>query len=101
MKGLVTRSTGSWYTIRLEDGTQHVECRLKGKFRTQGIKATNPVAVGDKVMIDMVEDGTGVITEIEDRKNVILRKATNLSSQTQIIAANIDQAILIVTLRVI
>ena len=100
MKGTVYKSTGSWYTVKTEQGVFY-ECRLKGKFRIKGIKTTNPVSVGDKVCfeIDSLGDGEfGVIHEIEKRDNYIIRKSVNLSKQTQIIAANIDLAFLIVTL---
>ncbi|MEJ5053263.1 ribosome small subunit-dependent GTPase A [Sphingobacterium sp. MYb382] len=98
MRGLVTKSTGSWYVVLTEDG-ERVECRIKGKFRTKGIKTTNPVAVGDWVHIEMEPDQhTGIITVLEPRKNYIIRKSVNLSKQTQIIGANLDQAILVVTL---
>ena len=99
MKGTVTKSTGSWYWVRDEAG--HLfECRIKGKFRMKGIKSTNPVAVGDHVSFELEgEEGQGVITKLHDRKNYIIRKSVNLSKQTHIIAANIDQAILIVTLK--
>lgn len=98
MKGIVTKSTGSWYTVYQENG-ERLDCRLKGKFRIKGIKSTNPVAVGDAVNYEY-EDGkeTGVINEIFDRKNYIIRKSVNLSKQTHIIAANIDTAFLIVTI---
>ena len=98
MRGLVTKSTGSWYVVLTEEG-KRVECRIKGKFRTKGIKTTNPVAVGDWVHIEMEpEQATGIITVLEPRKNYIIRKSVNLSKQTQIIGANLDQAILVVTL---
>ena len=98
MKGIVTKSTGSWYTVRLESGC-FMECRLKGKFRLDGIKHTNPISVGDKVVIEQEsEKETGIITELKERKNYIIRKSNNLAKQTQILAANIDQALLIVTL---
>ena len=97
MEGLVIRSTGSWYAVKDDSGTV-TDCGIKGKFRIKGIKSTNPVAVGDRVSFELTEDGKGVIHAIEDRKNYIIRKATNLSKQTHIIAANIDQVILIVTL---
>ncbi len=98
MKGIVTKSTGSWYTVRLENGS-HMECRLKGKFRLDGIKHTNPIAVGDEVVVEQEpEKETGIITELKERKNYIIRKSNNLSKQTQVLAANIDQALLIVTL---
>ncbi len=99
MKGTVYKSTGSWYLVKGEDGNFY-KCRIKGKFRIQGIKSTNPVAVGDKVKFE-IEEGeevTGVIKEIEDRDNYIIRKSVNLSKQTHIIAANIDQAFLLITL---
>ncbi len=98
MKGVVTKSTGSWYTVYDQNGTR-VDCRLKGKFRIKGIKSTNPVTVGDHVNFEF-ESGkeTGVINEIHDRKNYIIRKSVNLSKQTHIIASNIDIAFLIVTL---
>ena len=96
MKGTIIKSTGSWYTVMQEDGAI-IECRIKGKFRIKGIKSTNPVAVGDKVEFTL-ENGAGMITAIEERKNYIIRKSINLSKQSHIIAANIDQAFLIVTL---
>lgn len=98
MEGIVTKSTGSWYSVRLEDG-QSVQCRIKGKFRLDGIKHTNPVAVGDRVDFEM-EAGrdTGVINKIHERKNYIIRKSSNLSKQTHIIASNLDQAALIISL---
>ena len=100
MKGTVYKSTGSWYTVKTEQGVFY-ECRLKGKFRIQGIKSTNPVAVGDLVYFELDKKGTdefGVIHKIEERENYIIRKSVNLSKQTQIIAANIDLAFLLVTL---
>ncbi|WP_374166451.1 ribosome small subunit-dependent GTPase A [Arcticibacter sp. MXS-1] len=98
MKGLVIKSTGSWYQVRTMDGTV-VDCRIKGKFRTKDIKTTNPVAVGDHVEIEMESaQDTAVITKLEERKNYIIRKSVNLSKQAQIIAANLDQALLVVTL---
>ena len=97
MKGIVTKSTGSWYTVYTEKGNR-IDCRLKGKFRIKGIKSTNPVAVGDEVTYEYEEGKkTGVINEISDRKNYIIRKSVNLSKQTHIIAANIDTAFLLVT----
>ena len=98
MKGVVTKSTGSWYSV-LTESHERIDCRLKGKFRIQGIKSTNPVAVGDFVKFEL-EQGkeTGVINEILDRKNYIIRKSVNLSKQTHIIAANIDIAFLLVTI---
>jgi ribosome biogenesis GTPase len=98
MKGLVVKSTGSWYKVRKENGVI-IECRLKGKFRIQGLKVTNPVSVGD--WVDFDEEGgkeTGVIKGIDDRKNYIIRTSVNLSKQSHIIASNVDQAILIATI---
>jgi len=98
MKGLVTKSTGSWYDVLAEDGSVY-QCRIKGKFRTRDIKTTNPVAVGDRVTIaPEPEQSTAVITQLHDRENYMIRKSVNLSKQAQIIAANIDQALLVVTL---
>ena len=100
MKGLVIKSTGSWYHVQLEDGTL-LDCRIKGKFRIKGIKTTNPIAVGDQVSVEIDEQSearTGLIYELAERKNYIIRKSINLSKQTQIIASNIDQALLVVTL---
>lgn len=96
MKGLVIKNTGSWYTVRTEDG-RDIESKIKGNFRLKEIRTTNPVAVGDLVRIDINTEGTAFITEIEDRKNYIIRRASNLSKQAHIIAANVDQAMLIVT----
>ncbi len=99
MKGIVVKSTGSWVTVRQEDG-QETGCTLKGKFRMEGIKSTNPVAVGDRVEFELLPDeDTGVITSILERSNYLIRKATKLSKVSQIIAANIDQAILVATLK--
>jgi len=98
LKGVVTKSTGSWITVRSEDGTR-TECRLKGQFRIHGLRSTNPVAIGDKVEFEKQPDeDTGVITHIRERDNYIIRKAINLSRTTHIIAANLDHAFLIVTL---
>jgi ribosome biogenesis GTPase len=98
MKGVVTKSTGSWYNVYAEDGDR-VDCRLKGKFRMKGIKSTNPVAVGDHVNFEYEEGKvTGVIDKIFERKNYIIRKSVNLSKQTHIIASNIDTAFLLVTI---
>jgi ribosome biogenesis GTPase len=100
MTGVVYKSTGSWYTVKTDSG-KFYDCRIKGKFRIKGIKSTNPVAVGDKVKfeIEQIGDETiGIISEIGDRKNYIIRKSVNLSKQTHIIAANLDQVFLIVTL---
>jgi ribosome biogenesis GTPase len=98
MNGTVIKSTGSWYTVLSEEGKK-LECRIKGKFRMEGIKTTNPIAVGDKVSYEMdAGEDTASIVKIEPRKNYIIRKSINLSKQTQIIAANIDRAYLVVTL---
>ncbi|WP_437398944.1 ribosome small subunit-dependent GTPase A [Flagellimonas lutimaris] len=100
MNGTVYKSTGSWYTVKSDEGDFY-ECRIKGKFRTQGIKSTNPVAVGDHVGFDLETIGdetVGIITEIGERKNYIVRKSVKLSKQTHIIAANLDQVFLLVTL---
>ena len=96
MRGLVIKNTGSWYTVRTEDG-RDIESKIKGNFRLKDIKSTNPVAVGDRVVIDINKEGTAFITEIEERKNYIIRRASNLSKQSHIIAATLDQAMLIVT----
>ena len=95
--GLVIRNTGSWYTVRTDDGDQLIDCKIKGNFRLKGIRSTNPVAVGDRVTVVPNQEGTAFITAIEDRRNYIIRKASNLSKQSHIIAANVDQAILVVT----
>src|ERR1700742_24798 len=98
MQGLVTKSTGSWYRVQTRDG-QDYECRIKGKFRIKGIVTTNPIAVGDEVDFELEPElGTAVITNLHQRKNYIIRKSINLSKQAQIIAANLDQAMLVVTL---
>ncbi|TDQ73340.1 ribosome small subunit-dependent GTPase A [Sphingobacterium yanglingense] len=98
MRGLVTKSTGSWYQVLGDDGVSY-DCRIKGKFRTKGIKTTNPVAVGDWVGFDVEPSGeNGIITTLEPRKNYIIRRSVNLSKQTQILGANLDQAVLVVTL---
>tara|TARA_R110002050_G_scaffold179118_2_gene312362 strand:- start:25253 stop:26206 length:954 start_codon:yes stop_codon:yes gene_type:complete len=100
MKGVVYKSTGSWYTVKATDGSFY-ECRIKGKFRIKGIKSTNPIAVGDLVTFEIEKNGDetiGVINDISNRKNYIIRKSVNLSKQTHIIAANLDQVFLMVTL---
>ena len=97
MRGLVIKNTGSWYTVRTEEGSD-VECKIKGNFRLKEIRTTNPVAVGDRVEIDVNAEGTAFITAIEERKNYIIRRASNLSKQAHILAANLDQAFLIVTI---
>jgi ribosome biogenesis GTPase len=96
MRGLVIKNTGSWYTVLTDDG-QLIDCKIKGNFRLKGIRSTNPVAVGDRVGIVPNNEGTAFITEIEDRRNYIIRKSINLSKQSHILAANVDQAILVVT----
>lgn len=93
MKGLVIKNTGSWYTVLMDDGGM-LDCKIKGNFRLKGIRSTNPVAVGDRVEVDTA---SSYITGIEDRRNYIIRKSSNLSKQSHIIAANVDQAFLIVT----
>lgn len=97
MRGLVIKNTGSWYTVKTDDG-KVVESKIKGNFRLKGIRSTNPVAVGDHVRIVTNAEGTAFITEIEDRKNYIIRKSSNLSKQSHILAANVDQAFLVVTI---
>lgn len=100
MRGQVYKSTGSWYQIKAENG-EFYSCRIKGKFRMDGIKSTNPVAVGDWVQFELeaqTDDVSGVIHDIEQRKNVIVRKSVNLSKQQHIIAANIDTVFLLITL---
>lgn len=96
MKGLVIKNTGSWYSVRTDDGAT-VESKIKGNFRLKGIRSTNPVAVGDRVEIVRNQEGTAFITAIADRRNYIIRKSQNLSKQSHIIAANVDQAFLLVT----
>jgi len=101
MKGLVIKNTGSWYTVLTDDGPT-VDCKIKGNFRLRGIRSTNPVAVGDRVDIILQpaangQQQTGFITEIEDRRNYIIRKSINLSKQSHILAANVDQAVLVIT----
>lgn len=96
MQGLVIRSTGSTFWVKTDEATLY-ECRVKGNFRIKGIKSTSPVAVGDRVSFVVMEDGIGWITEIEERKNYIVRRPANLSKQLHIIAANVDQLLLVVT----
>ncbi len=101
MKGLVIKNTGSWYTVLTDDGST-VDCKIKGNFRIKGIRSTNPVAVGDRVEISILptansQQPTAWITEIEDRRNYIIRKSINLSKQSHILAANVDQALLVIT----
>ena len=110
MKGLVIKNTGSWYTVLTDDG-ETIDCKIKGKFRLKGIRSTNPVAVGDRVSLSLPPSSDGAvspttdqrtaggvfITEIEDRRNYVIRKSSNLSKQSHILAANVDQVFLIVT----
>lgn len=96
MKGLVIKNTGSWYTVKTDDG-QLIESKIKGNFRLKGIRSTYPVAVGDHVEIITNQEGTAFISAIEDRRNYIIRKSPNLSKQSHILAANVDQALLVVT----
>ena len=105
MKGLVIKNTGSWYTVLTDDG-QLLDCKVKGNFRLKGIRRTNPVAVGDRVVLSAPQSNLSPLTshlsplyisEIEDRRNYIIRKSINLSKQSHIIAANVDQALLVVT----
>ena len=97
MKGLVIKSTGTSYGVYFENGTT-ADCHVKGNFRIRGIRSTNPVAIGDYVEVTTNEDGTNWITELYDRKNYIIRRATNLSYASHILAANVDMAALIVTI---
>lgn len=100
MTGIVYKSTGSWYTVKSDSG-DFMECRMKGKFRMKGIKSTNPIAVGDIVDYELEESSdtvTGTIHKIHDRKNYIVRKSVNLSKQLHIIASNIDQVFLLITI---
>jgi len=100
MNGIVYKSTGSWYTVKSDKGDFY-NCRIRGKFRIKGIKSTNPVAVGDKVHFEVEtigDDTIGIIHKIEERKNYIIRKSVNLSKQTHIIASNLDQVFLLITL---
>ena len=96
MTGLVIKNTGSWYLVETDDN-RFIESKIKGNFRLKGIRTTNPVAVGDRVQIEENNEGTAFITKIEERKNYIIRKSSNLSKQAHILAANVDQAILIIT----
>ena len=96
-KGLVIKNTGSWYIVKTNDN-KLISCKIKGNFRLKGIRSTHPVAVGDHVKISINPEGTAFITDIEDRKNYIIRKASNLSKQSHIIAANIDRCLLFITI---
>ena len=97
LHGMVVRNTGSWYEVRTDDGRM-LECKVKGNFRLRGIRSTNPVAVGDGVTVRANGDEAAFITEIDERRNYIIRKASNLSKQSHILAANVDLAILVVTI---
>ncbi len=96
MQGVVVKNTGSWYTVRTTDGTR-IDCKVKGSFRIQGLRTTNPVAVGDSVEIVPNKEGTALIVAVAPRRNYIIRRSQNLSKQCHILAANIDQALLMVT----
>lgn len=98
MQGLIIRTTGSAYHVLLDNG-QTIEAHVKGKFRISGIRSTNPVAVGDRIEVQMLDDGTNWITAIGERRNYIVRRSTNLSKESHILAANLDQVALLVTLR--
>lgn len=98
MQGLVLRTTGSWYKVAPSEGGGLIDCRLRGNYRLRGNKQTNPIAVGDQVLYVVQEDGTGLISEVCDRRNYIVRKATKLSKQTHVIASNIDQLCIVATL---
>ncbi|HRF68841.1 MAG TPA: ribosome small subunit-dependent GTPase A [Muribaculum sp.] len=97
MEGLVIKNTGSWYIVHTDEGSD-VNCKVKGNFRLKGIRTTNPIAVGDKVTITVNPDGNAYITAIKPRENYIIRRASNLSKESHIIAANVDRAFLVVTL---
>lgn len=96
MEGLVVRNTGSWYVVKGDDGCT-INCKIKGNFRLKGIRTTNPVSVGDRVTVAENTDGTGFITAITPRRNYIIRRASNLSKESHIIASNLDQAFLVVS----
>jgi ribosome biogenesis GTPase len=98
MKGLVIKNTGSWYQIKCDDNT-FVEAKIKGSFRTKGIRTTNPIAVGDSVVLEKNIEGQALISAIEPRRNYIIRKASNLSKHSQIIACNLDMSVLVVTIK--
>jgi ribosome biogenesis GTPase len=97
MEGLVIKNTGSFYQVKTEDGNLF-NCRIKGNFRIKDIKSTNPIAVGDRVVFEVNQEGEGLISEIRERQNYIVRRPSNLSKQLHIIAANLDQVLLIVTI---
>jgi len=96
MYGLVVKNTGSWYTVHTDDG-RSVECKVKGSFRLKGIRSTNPVVIGDRVRIEENNEGTAFISEIGERRNYMIRRASNLSKQSHILASNIDLAVIVVT----
>lgn len=99
MKAIITKSTGSWYKALVKESGREYDCRLRGKFKKDGNRSTNPIAVGDQVIFEPeADDKTGIITEILERKNHIVRKSTNLSRKSQVIAANLDKAVLIATM---
>ncbi len=97
MHGLVVKNTGSWYTVHTDDG-RSVDCKIKGSFRLKGIRSTNPITIGDRVEIEENREGGAFITAIGDRRNYMIRRASNLSKQSHILAANIDLALLVVTI---
>lgn len=97
LKGLVIKSTGSWYYVR-DKGENVIPCKIKGTYRIRGIRATNPVAVGDNVDFKLTDSGNGIISHIDERKNYIIRRSANLSREYQLIAANVDQAVLMISL---
>ena len=97
MHGLVIKNTGSWYTVYTDDG-RLIDCKIKGSFRLKGIRSTNPVVIGDNVEIEENNEGTALITHINERRNYMIRRASNLSKQSHILAANIDIAALVVTI---
>lgn len=97
MKGMVIKNTGSWYQVHTEEGEQ-INCRIKGNLRLKDIRSTNPVAVGDIVEFVSNDDGTGIISDIHDRRNYLVRKSSNLSKQAHILAANVDLALLVATI---
>jgi ribosome biogenesis GTPase / thiamine phosphate phosphatase len=96
VRGLVIKNTGSWYQVKTDDG-RYIECKIKGNFRLKGIRSTNPIAIGDHVQIILNQEGTALISEIEERRNYIIRRASNLSKQSHILAANLDQCMIVVT----
>jgi len=96
MHGLVIKNTGSWYTVHTDD-RRSIDCKVKGSFRLKGIRSTNPVVIGDSVEIEINQEGTALITSIGERRNYMIRRASNLSKQSHILAANIDLSVLVVT----